>query len=120
MNEFIERVQNILQKVDYKNFAFDIGGDDTRLFMQVRWPTWCAQTRRNVLVKGRKWWLSTHMTKSEIVQTAFKAVLTAEEHEVRENFKYNTMPIFGPHFDVDLLHRVCLDGDHLDVRKEHG
>jgi len=52
---------------------------------------------------GRKWRLSQHMTKSEIVQTAFKAILTAEEHEVREKFLYRGHAIFGPHLNVDAL-----------------
>jgi|CryGeyDrversion2_2_1046609.scaffolds.fasta_scaffold58243_2 hypothetical protein len=52
---------------------------------------------------GRKWLISPHMTKSEIVQTAFKAVLTAVEHEVRDAFKYKGELVFCPHFDVDEL-----------------
>lgn len=53
--------------------------------------------------RTRKWQLSPHMTKSEVVQTAFKCVLTSLEHEAREQFKYRDAAIFGPHFDVDDL-----------------
>ena len=62
----------------------------------------------------RKWRLSRHMTCSEVVQTAFKCVLTAAEHEVREAFKYKNKAIFGPHFDVEALHSIC---DQLEVRQ---
>lgn len=49
---------------------------------------------------GRKWLLSSHMTASELVQTALMAVLAFNEHETREMFEYCGMAIFGPHFDV--------------------
>lgn len=59
------------------------------------------------------------MTKSEVVQTAFKAVLTAVEHETRETFLYRNKAIFGPHYNVDALLKLCESGSTaLDVRKE--
>ena len=56
------------------------------------------------------------MTKSEIVQTAFLAVLTAAEHEIRETFKYHDAAIFGPHFNVDRLVTLAFDPTSRDVR----
>jgi len=64
----------------------------------------------------RKWRLSTHMTKSELVQTAFKCYLTSMEHRAREGFTYKGRRIFGPHFDVDALVELCLDRN-LDYRR---
>ena len=66
---------------------------------------------------GRWWVLSPHMTKSEFVQTLFKAVMTAVEHEVREWFHYKGQPVLRPHFDVDALHILSSEG-HTDERKE--
>jgi hypothetical protein len=62
----------------------------------------------------RKWLLSPFATKSEIVQTAFKCVLTSMEHRTREGFLYRGKRIYGPHFDVDALHAIC---DKLDARE---
>lgn len=67
------------------------------------------------LQSGRRWVLAPSMTKSEIVQTAFKAVLTFAEHEIREQFTYKGQAIFGPHFDVDQLVELATGG-HLDKR----
>lgn len=53
--------------------------------------------------KGRKWYLSPHKTDGEVVQTAFKAVMTAMEHEIREMFTYKGVSIFDPHYDIDKL-----------------
>jgi len=66
---------------------------------------------------GRKWLLSPHMTDSEIVQTVFKAVMTAVEHEVREQFKYKGESVFDPHYDLEKL--VELRRERAESRR-HG
>jgi len=63
----------------------------------------------------RRWFLSPAMTKSEIVQTAFKCILTSAEHRVREWFHYDGHAVYGPHFDVDALWELCERGN-LDKR----
>jgi (2Fe-2S) ferredoxin len=54
--------------------------------------------------------LSPHMTDGEIVQTAFLAVMTALEHEAREQFTFDGVSVFDPHYDIHELVRL---------RKEH-
>lgn len=65
--------------------------------------------------RGRKWYISSHMCKSELVQTAFKAVMTFYEHEIRENFTYKGKRVFGPHFDVEELVAIA---DKTETREE--
>lgn len=55
----------------------------------------------------RRWFLSPEMTRSEIVQTVLKCVLTSLEHRAREWFRYSGHAVFGPHFDVDALWQLC-------------
>lgn len=88
----------ILLDVKHPEFSFLVGQDSSRAYLQVRFSA------DGEIWHGRKWLLSPHMTKSEVIQTAFKAVLTAIEHEAREHFLYKDRPVFGPHFDVDALH----------------
>jgi hypothetical protein len=64
---------------------------------------------------GRKWRLSLHMTRSEIVQTIFAAALAFQEHELREGFRYKGQAIFSPHYDIDALWGVKAAGN-MDVR----
>lgn len=68
--------------------------------------------------KGRKWCVSGHATRSEIVQTCLKAVLTATEHEVRESFLYRGEAIFGPHHDVEALRGVAQE-KRLAMQEPH-
>ena len=53
--------------------------------------------------RGRKWALSQFMTDGEIVNTIWKAAMTAAEHELREGFKYKGVTIYDPHYDPDAL-----------------
>jgi len=51
----------------------------------------------------RKWRISRHATRSEVVGTAFLACKQAMEHELREQFRYRERAIYSPHYDVDRL-----------------
>lgn len=107
----IARFQKELADVAYKDWDIGVYMDGDRPYLQVAF-----RGAAGAVQKGRKWMLSPHMTKSEVVQTAFKAVLTAEEHEAREFFTYKGKAIFGPHFHVDTLVEAC--EAEFDVRSE--
>lgn len=106
---------DILAEVTYKDWAFHIEERGGNLYMQVRFPDPDLVTGIIETQHGRKWIMSQWMTKSEVVTTAFKAIITAEEHETREKFRYRGRMIFGPHFDVDALHSVAR---RLDLRDD--
>lgn len=103
-DEFFE----IIYKIKYKDWVFALAIERDKPFLQIIIPNGI-----NEPLKCRKWLLSGYMTKSEFVQTCFKAVMTAEEHEIREEFKYRDKQVFGPHFDVDFL----VENIKIDVRK---
>lgn len=117
---FHDRCLEIFGNIKYKQFRFNLLADNTRYYLQLAWDDRCAVTGGFYINKSRKWFLSPHMTTSELVQTAFKAVLTAEEHEVREHFKYREQPIFAPHWDVEFLAHMLKTAPPLDKRDEHG
>lgn len=101
---------DIVAKVTFRDWKFTVEDNigDGR-YLQVSFM------EGGELQKGRKWKLSEHMTPSELVQTAFKAVLTATEHETREFFKYKNYPIFSPHYDIEALVALC-SGWKFEVR----
>jgi len=97
------RLNKLLRNVKYKNHQFRVvskPGLDGFL-LQSRFSAPCQFQKSETMQAGRKWYLSPYMTRSEVIQTAFKAVLTAEEHEVRESFLFKGQAIFGPHIDVE-------------------
>lgn len=104
----LDRFNRVLEQISYKKgwtvAAWDGGDEEADYYLQVAVSTGaCNTTGRPHNWTGRKWRLSPHMTRSEIVQTALMAVLAAEEHEARELFKYRGESIFDPHYDVEKL-----------------
>lgn len=105
----------ILQSIRFPNMDLKVVERGEDFFLRVECKGTCNSTGEAMDWNGRKWALSKHMTKSEIVTTAFKAVMTAIEHETREQFTYKGKAIFGPHFDVEQLVGLC-DRESYDTR----
>ncbi len=111
MNLFM--AQAAINGIHFPGYTFtvlDSGGYSGKVFLQAQFHSPCADTGQLTLQKTRKWYLSEHMTESELVQTALKCVLTAIEHEAREQFKYKGQAIFGPHFNVNDLVELAKSG----------
>lgn len=90
--------------VSYPGLEFLLVKKESSTFLQVSCPEGkCNVTGAPLPWKGRKWYLSASCTGSEVVQTAFKAVLTALEHEARESFHYKGVPVCDPHLDLENL-----------------
>lgn len=110
--------REMLDRCTFPGFSFVLGSDKAdQFYLQVQcYEGVCNVTGGFKEWNGRKWRLSVHMTPSEVVQTAFKAVLTAVEHETRENFKYRDVSIFDPHYDVERLVELRRDPASLSER----
>lgn len=109
-------IKSILSNVDYKDWHFHVAALGDAFYLQVQFLAPDNDDPRKAEVQhGRKWYISCHMTKSELVQTAFSAVKFAEEHEMRELFKYKGQRVFGPHFDIEGLVEFAAQ-DKLDKR----
>lgn len=118
MGPFEARLRKIIERLEYKDWTFIIGKDGIGLwFLQMRLSTPHATTDKTTEWSGRKWRMSMHMTQSEIVQTALKAILAAEEHEARERFLYKGRAIFGPHMSVERLWEMAGDEGGQEIRK---
>jgi hypothetical protein len=85
------------------------------LRLRAEWEAPDAVTGAVEIQKSRWWPLSTHMVKTEVVQTAFLCVLKAEEHEIRETFLYKERAVFNTHIAIDKLWEKA---DNVDVRND--
>lgn len=111
------RVEGLLTQVDYPGLEFQTQVEEGRVFLRVHNPEGINNvTSEDEPWSGRWWRLSEHMTDSEIVGTAFKAVVTALEHEARENFLYKGHAVYDPHLDVEELVKLRASKGCLDVR----
>lgn len=99
-----DSIVHILDRISYQDWDFRVEGTGSgSLYLQVCFYATSNATGELERQHGRKWLLSRHMTEGEIVSTALKAVLTAEEHEARERFMYKGVAVFGPHIDIDAM-----------------
>lgn len=109
------QMQDVVSRIKHPLFQFSVVQRGSDPYLQVSFLAMDHMSQAEGIMKGRKWLLSSHMTPSEIVQTALKAVLTAMEHEAREDFTYRSRAIFAPHFDVEQLVEL-VDSGHTDRR----
>lgn len=93
----LDELKSIVKEIEYRDWFIKVAEDGESLYIQLIFDADGHKQR------GRKWRISKHMIKDEIVYTVMKAALTAEEHEAREHFRYRGRRIFGPHIGVDAL-----------------
>lgn len=60
-------------------------------------------TGQPIAWRGRRWVISPFMSDGEIARTVFLALMTAVEHELREQLLIDGIAVFDPHFDLDGL-----------------
>lgn len=101
----VVRVMTLLEDVVYRHWDFRVGLMGDGAYLQCKFLV----GHQGQVQFGRKWYVSSHATDSEIIQTALAAVLAAVEHEAREHFLYRGQAVFGPHIHIDA---------RLDVREE--
>lgn len=105
----------LLKEVEFENYRFVVGHSQAGMYLQAKYLEPDIVTGAPETQSTRKWILSEHMTRSEVVQTAFKCCLTSMEHRAREMFKYKGKRIFGPHYNIDSLWEIC-NKENFDVR----
>ena len=114
-----DEMRDLLQLVQFDDYAFHITeAGEGNIYLQPSYVDADIVTGKMEVQHTRKWKLSPHMTKSELVQTAFKLCMTSMEHRCRESFLYQGRRVFGPHFDIDRLWEFCGSGDAHDYRKD--
>lgn len=111
------RTQALLSQVQFLEYSFHVRMGHGGEFLQATYWEKDIYTSVPEIQYTRKWLLSPSMTDSEIIQTAFKLCMTSFEHRARESFMYRGARIFGPHFDVNDLVRLCQLAEGAGGRK---
>lgn len=110
----IEEIRNLLKRIGIKLFdkefkircEIDNKFDAGRIFIQVIYNAKCNKTGKEQGWHGRKFYLSDHMTKDEIVKTAYTAFKSVIEHETMESFKIDNKILFNPHINFEELLKI--------------
>jgi hypothetical protein len=112
-----ERLEEIIAEVSYPGYTIT-AHEGERWYVQGTFVEPDTMTGVPTKMFTRKWYISKHSVKSEIVQTLLKLVITSAEHHVREHFLYRGRRIFGPHYSVDALWALAGLNAASDVRRE--
>lgn len=105
----LDKEFNILIKYDDKYTTQDsFFSDDTifyngRVYIQLEYNSSCNKDTEQDYWKGRKWYLSEHMTDDEIIKTCYAAFEACVKHEIMEGFKVDGKMLFNPHINFEEL-----------------
>lgn len=97
---WLQPLREAVSEVEYKNWRFNVQVDDAVPYLQITFRDAFADPPTQYC---RKWLLYRTMNRSEVIRTAWMAVMAAEEHEARERFTFRGRRIMNPHLDVDQL-----------------
>lgn len=99
--------QAIVADCSYEGYTIELIRGSMYDYIQARYMEADTISGKVEEQKTRRWVLDATdygpVTKDQLVQTAFKCVLTSMEHKAREGFHYKGRAIFMPHFSVDDL-----------------
>lgn len=96
----VKRIEAILSQIQYKDWDFEVGASGSTIWIQTSFVAKSVKTGVPCVQLCRRWLIEPGMSAAEIVRTALKAVLTAEEHEARELFRYRGEALHSPHFEL--------------------
>ena len=112
-------IEPITASVFGNEVSFKVSHDDEfdngRIYIQPYYVDLCRQTCEEKEWKGRKWYLSKHMTEDEVVKTCYAAFKACVEHEIMEGFQYNSEPVFNPHAPF----KKCIEAGREEVSREN-
>jgi hypothetical protein len=94
-------LNTMLGEINYKHHRFMVETTEGGFFIRTRCEEPDIRNGEMAVQFGRRWFIPNNTSRGDVVRTAFKAIMTWEEHEVREYFLYRGQRIFDPHFDLD-------------------
>lgn len=112
----LKGIQSILMEVHIPGYKLNLRPMSRGACLQISQTVTCVVTGTKGEQVGRKWYISSHATAGEIVQTALMAVLAFSEHEIRETFTYKGVPVFCPHFNLDKIVDLIQTDDYIEKR----
>lgn len=110
-------VDRILQQVSAQGRTFRLVPKGDGFLLQVEYlePDVQHPDAGPVLQRGRKWYVSSFSTPTEVVETAWAAVQRSVLHQAAEHFTYKGRRIYSRHFAVNARLDLC-DENRFDGR----
>ena len=112
-------IREIVSNISYLDWEIRLKHDGDRPYVQVygHGPD-PKDGMKDAQWSGRKWFISPHMCKNEIIRTAYKAIECAVAHEMNEVFLYKGVAIMTPHMDYEEIVTIMNDHNCSDSRED--
>ena len=110
----LQRINTLLSRITLSCFGIDFKVraehdnefENGRVFIQIRYSTFCIKDGCVAEYGGRKFYLSQYMTDDEIVKTVYVAFEACVKHEVMEGFAVDGIVLFNPHINFEELLKI--------------
>jgi hypothetical protein len=100
-NEELQAIIENISILDRKIIAREVViGHPLGWHLQVTYHEADIYTGAIELQKSRKWLIEPDATESDVVETAFSAIMRSYDHVVKEHFLYKGKRVYSPHFDI--------------------
>lgn len=121
VDDIIDIVHSITYKPGWRILLGSGGDKGGRYYIQVVVDETAgidSVTKKPTSWKSGKRYLSPFMCKQEIVGVCFSIIKEAEEHEMREWFRYKGRSIYNPHLSPDALAEFAAVGSNFNYRED--
>jgi hypothetical protein len=116
-----QQIQEILDAIKIPGHKILLHQKGDGYLVQLAYADPDVETGKMQLQKTRKWYLSAHMTESEVVESVWAAYKRSMVHRASENFTYYGKRVYSQHFDVNARIQMCRDhamDRRIDLRSE--
>ncbi len=110
-----DEIQKIIDRIEFMDREFRLLDKGDGFLLQVTYVEADIDTGVPEEQRARKWYISPHMTETEIVETAFAACQRSMMHVVGEHFLYLGKRVYSPHFEIDARLELCIH-ERYDAR----
>jgi hypothetical protein len=103
MSLTVQKMGQIVADCQYKDWTIDVGSYGPSVYwIEVNfWRPDSVTGEMGPSQNMRRWPIESWRDSDYVINTIYKAIATAEEHEMRENFKYKGKPRFDPHIHTE-------------------
>lgn len=101
-------VRATVERIVFRDYEFEVYSHHELVWLRVVHGELDSDGSGNVTTqRGREWEIEGFFTEDEIYRTALRAVLDFQEHETREAFRVDGVPIFHSHPKVEAALRAA-------------
>lgn len=105
IEDIVSQIEIFDRKFEIKAIHVPMGNINTPIvvgwYLQVTYFEPDVDTGKVELQKSRKWLIELDASETDVVHTAFSAVMRSYDHVVQEHFMYKGKRIYSPHFSVE-------------------